>query len=58
MYEEQKDGVKEYSQEVNGVNTYWLPVVTNTDQNNTQLTVIQRDSLCEYFISPIGKLDF
>jgi len=58
MYEEQKNGMKEYSQEVNGDSTYWSPVVINTDQNNTQMTVVQRNFLCEYFISPTGKVDF
>lgn len=58
MYEEQKDGTKEYSQEIDEDNTYWSPVVIDAEQSNSQMAITQRDILCEYFVSSVGEVDF
>lgn len=58
MYEEKKNGDKQYNQEINGVSTYWSPAVVDADQCNTQMAVTQRNVLCEYFVSSVGEVDF
>lgn len=58
MYEEQKDGVKSYSQETNQVNTCWSSVMVEDKQGNTSIVLTQRDSLRDYFVSPVGELHF
>lgn len=57
MFEEQKDGTKEYSQEIENYNTYWSPVI-EAEGDNTQIAATQRDVLCDYFNSPAGEVDF
>ncbi|XP_036144929.1 protein ALP1-like [Monomorium pharaonis] len=58
MYEEQKDASKEYSQEIDSNNISWLPVEINAERDNTQIAITQRDMLCNYFVSLVGKVDF
>ncbi|XP_071578889.1 uncharacterized protein [Temnothorax nylanderi] len=56
MYEEQKDGLKEYSQEVELETSQWLDV-QNTSSTSTRSAITQRDILSEYFVSS-GQVDF
>lgn len=58
MYEEQRDGIKEYSQEIDVANMHWLPVMTERAEANTRMALSQRDILCEYFVSPLGEVNF
>lgn len=58
MYEEQKDGAKAYSREIDGVGMCWSPVIVQDEQANIPIAVIQRDILCDYFISPVGEVNF
>lgn len=57
MYEEQNDGIKEYSQEIYADNTNWLPVMTK-DETNARMALSQRDALCKYLVSPEGEVNF
>lgn len=58
MYEEQRDGLKKYSEEVELETTQWLDIqeIPSTS-TNTRLAITQRDVLSEYFVSS-GQVDF
>lgn len=58
MYEEQRDDAKSYSREIDEVNTYWSSVIVENEQANTQTAIIQRDILCDYFVSAAGEVNF
>lgn len=56
MYEEQKDGLKKYSEEVELETNTWLDI-QNMPNTNTRLAITQRDILSEYLVSS-GQVDF
>jgi len=58
MYEEQKEGAKAYSREIDRVGTCWSPVMIEDEQANIPTAVILRDILCDYFVSPVGEVNF
>lgn len=53
MYEEQRDGFKKYSEEVQGESIRWLDIPST----NAISAITQRDTLSEYFVSN-GQVDF
>jgi len=57
MYEEQKDGLKKYSEEVELQSSQWSNV-QNISSTSTKAAISQRDILSEYFVSPEGQVDF
>lgn len=56
MYEEQRDGVKKYSEEVTLETNKWLDI-QNVPSTSTRSAITQRDILSEYFVSS-GQVDF
>jgi len=57
MYEEQKDGLKKYSEEVELQSSQWSNV-QNISSTSTKAAISQRDILNEYFVSPEVRVDF
>jgi len=58
MYEEQKNGLKKYSEEVELQSSQWSNVQNISSTSSTKAAISQRDILSEYFVSPEGRVDF
>lgn len=56
MYEEQRDGSKKYSEEVELETSQWLNI-QDIPSTSTRSAISQREILSEYFVSS-GQVDF
>lgn len=57
MYEEQRDGLKEYSDEIELEASQWSDI-QNISNTSTRSAITQRDLLSEYFVSTEGQVEF